>query len=134
MQTEIAIEDTRHMLEQWGRWARSGGAGGSPYPISAIGAMYNSGYRISTPAIEITDDQAMRVDRAVSALGANSINHKIALLHFVWGKSGIKIAKILRMPKSSVYHAITCTVDEVHSHLYPNLIKITAVHVDRLDV
>jgi hypothetical protein len=132
MQTEIAVEETRHMLEQWGRWARQGGYNGG---CKSILAKYcESGYRISTPAIEITDEQALRVDKAVSALGTDSLYHKIALLHFVWGKSGDKIAKILHMPRSSTYSAISSTVDEVHESLFPKLIKITAVHIDRLDV
>lgn len=132
MQTEIAQEDTRRLLEQWGRWSRSGGYNGG---CKSILAQYcESGYRISTPAIDITDEQALKVDKAVSALGTDSLYHKIALLHFVWGKSGDRIAKILRMPRSSAYSAINCTVDEVHEILYPNLIKITAVCIDRLDV
>lgn len=132
MQTEIAIEDTRHMLEQWGRWARHGGYNGG---CKSILAQYcESGYRISNPAIEITDEQALKVDKAVSSLGTDSLYHKIALLHFVLDKSGIKIAEILRMPRSSAYNAINCTVDAVHESLYPNLIKITAVCIDSLDV
>lgn len=115
MQTEIAIEDTRTLLEQWGRWARQGGYNGGAKSI--LGALCESGYRVSAPAIEITDDQALQIDCAVSALGADSFHHKVVLLYFVYGKSGESIGRILNMPRSTAYAQISCAVDAVHEIL-----------------
>lgn len=124
MQTEIAQEDTRRLLEQWGRWSRSGGYNGGAKSI--LGALCESGYRVSAPAIEITDEMALRVDKAVCELDVDGLYHRVIILYFVIGKSGEKVAKILNIPRSSAYAAISSAVDEIHEILYPQLSVKTA--------
>jgi hypothetical protein len=117
MQTEIAIADTESMLVQWGFWSRHPGVRGYAHQTN-FRALYTMGGR-PAPASWITDDQAMLIDKAVTSLGAQSFHHKIILLHFIYGRSGGGIARILNMPRSSAYNAIRCAVDAVHEKLYP---------------
>ncbi len=116
MQTEFARSDTENLLIQWGIWSRHPDVRGYAHQTS-FRAMYTMGGR-PPPACWLTDDEALRLDRTVASLGADSLYHRVLLLHFVFGKNGGAVAKILDMPRSSAYNAIAAAVGEIHARLY----------------
>lgn len=116
MQTEIARSDTQELLLQWGIWSRAPSCRGYANQ-TAFRAMYTMGGR-PPPAVLITDDEALRIDRIVASLGAESLYHRVLLLHFVWGKNGGTIARVLNMPRSSAYQTINNAIEEIHERLY----------------
>lgn len=75
---------TQWYLEQWGLWTHSG---------TGIPLLNNPKERRSQ-VIEISDDEALIIDRAVASVAQQSIwKSKVINMYFRWNKTCLEIAK-----------------------------------------
>lgn len=68
-----ALADTRALLTRWGRWVMDG----RQLPAGPLGVL---GVRKAPPSASITDDAALRVDRAVAQLALRHPRTRMAVL------------------------------------------------------
>lgn len=114
MQVEIKQADFEELLHEWGRWSRIG-VESLDYPgMTAERSMYIVGD--APPGLNISEKEAMRVDRAVARLGAQSrADKRLIMARFVFCRNPSSMARIFRTPRTTLIRHIEIAIKEAMS-------------------
>ena len=102
----MSLESTEKLLVEWGKWARRGQI--IPRYMSPATAMYlHNVEQDREPDPQITEDEAMMIDRAISRLRIRDAGvHEILFDHYLCRKSIRFIMRTRQMPERLVNEVI----------------------------
>lgn len=104
-----ALADTREKLSQWGTWVRSGGA-----------SVRGLGKPSQTDSATITDDEALRVDRAVAQLYRRRklVGRAVRMYYLSPYMNHRVLAKALRISLSSTHGLLSAGEHWIDARLH----------------